>query len=474
MKTGKAGLPLKRFMLACVLAVGLGGCNSLRTPPPEAPPLPARWIFVEDNANHSPAAPSPRGDGFWYSLGDPALPALLATALRHNAEVKFGVLQSRLARLQAAFAGLSRWPSTSLSFSAGLARPLSHPAGTQPQTVRTASTAFTAGYPLDLWGKEQATREAATLLAHASERDVEAIRLAICVSVAEARWQIGFLHRVQRNAQADLKEASQNVWLAQVRYEAGAISGGDVLFARQALALRQNALSVIQQDFVEARLAFDLLLGTSTPDELADLQDTPLPTPRAGLPVQILARRADVHAAELRVRSSLAEADAVRLGFYPSFNLTASYGTLSPTLTQYFTDPLGALGATLALPFIQFNTARFSRKSAYLVFEANRVNFINQLQTALKEVEQALSARQQLMTQRIYQQEALALSQETENLTYLRWQRGSTDIQLWLDAKSARRQAQLGLLQNVLARKINAVRLYAALGGHSPAEPAID
>ncbi|MDU7559298.1 MAG: hypothetical protein E7K65_15830, partial [Pseudomonas sp.] len=87
------------------------------------------------------------------------------------------------------------------------------------------------------------------------------------------------------------------------------------------------------------------------------------------------------------------------------------------------------------------------------------------LYTALKNTEDALSARQQLMIQEQYLRQYVVLSREAERLSQVRWQVGETDIQPWLDVQATRRQAELSLLQNTLARKQNAAQLYAALGG---------
>ncbi|WP_251029559.1 TolC family protein [Pseudomonas fluorescens] len=200
--------------------------------------------------------------------------------------------------------------------------------------------------------------------------------------------------------------------------------------------------------------------------ELQDVPDTPLPTLAAGLPIEILGNRPDVHAAELRVRSALALADATRLGFYPTLALTSSVGTTSSSLSSFMTHPVGSLSATLALPFLEFNTARLASQSARINAETALVAFRKTLYAALQDVENNLSARQQLTEQNAFLREALALARESERLAKVRWLAGSTDIQPWLDAQQSSRFTELNLLQNVLARRTNAVQLYVALGGH--------
>jgi len=458
---------MKPFCFYHVTLIGLmlmlSGCSALRSAPPPKPNLPAHWL-----SHSQPSAAFTATDDFWASLGDPALPEILKQALRQNDDLKLSALRMKLAQLQANLTGLTRWPSTAVSFNAGVSRPMTEINGVSPWMSRSAGMNVSLSYPLDIWGADLAQRDAANLDAQASESDWLSARLAVCASVAIARWQLGYLNRLLANTRADLEDARNTLQRAQIRYRSGATAHADVTFAQRSVADLQVALSVNQQRLFETRRTFSILMGDlpqRQQPELDSLLDTPLPTPDAGLPADLLARRADVHAAELRLRSSLANSDATALSFYPSLTLTAGYGTASPTLKHYLTNPIGSLAATLALPFIQFNTARITRQSAHVIYETEAVNFRKTLMQALKETEDALSARQRLIEQAQYLREALALAQEAERLTLTRWQQGSTDIQPWIDAQRARRQASINLLQNVLDSKINAVQLYAALGG---------
>lgn len=442
----------------------LTGCSLLRSAPPATPALPTHWVSdVTSSSSEQGSAKS-----FWASLGDPDLPTILAQALEKNSDLELSRLQMKLTQFQAAQGRLSLFPDVSLGANATVSRPLTSIDGLSPSTSRSAGMNASLSYPLDIWGYQLAQREAGDIDAQASEDDWQAARLALSASVTQARWQLGYQNRVVANAQSDLENAKETLRLAQVRYQAGATARGDVIFAQQALANQQNALSQSQQQLTEARFAFAILMGDPPGvryAELQDLSDTPLPVPDAGLPADLLSRRPDVHAAELRVRSSLANVDATRLSFYPTLTLTSSLGTSSPTLGNYLTNPMGSLATILALPFIQFNTADITNKSAQVRYEMAVINFKKSLYIALQETENALSARQQLTQQAQYLRDMLAQSREAERLTQVRWQQGSTDIQPWLDAQQSRRQAELSLLQNTLARKNNAVQLYAALGG---------
>ncbi|EIC83427.1 Type I secretion outer membrane protein [Serratia sp. M24T3] len=466
----------------------LSGCHLLRSKPPARPAIPANWQAATMTSPVNIATGVNRLSGqnrisdstapdnlsltavkdFWSSLGDPDLPRVLQIALRQNDNLKLSQLQLKLSRLQAALTGLSRWPTPSVSLNAGVSRPLKSSGDFSPETYRNAGLNAALSYPLDIWGSTQAQRQAADLDAQASEDDWHSARLAIRISVAQSRWQIAYLNRLLVNAQADLKIAADTSHLAEVRYQAGATSRGEVIFAQRQLSEQRTILLTLVQQREEARHAFSLLMGDAPQQkqsELTNLDDIALPVPAPGLPADLLSRRADVHAAELRLLSSLANADAVRLSFYPSLNLTASYGTSSPSLTDYLANPVAALATVLTLPMVQFNTARYTRQSAEVVYQANAVSFKKTLYNALRETEDALTARQQLAEEAKELAQSLKLSQQVERLTLTRWQQGGSDIQPWLEAQRTLRQARIRQLENVLARKNNALQLYAALGG---------
>ncbi|MCU1754741.1 TolC family protein [Pseudomonas helleri] len=444
-------------------ALVLSGCSWLHIPEAEPPAVPPRWQYAE-----ALEVASQGRTGFWQSLGDPQLPGILLLAMRDNDDIKLASLQVKLARVQAALVATNAWPGVSLGATAGQSRNLTAQGGYPPTTSSSAGLGLGVNYQADLWGNQAAQQEAADINAQASEADWNAARITLQVSVAQLWWQLGFLNRVMSNALTDLNEARTTLKLASVRYETGATSRTDMVFAQQALVSQQVSVAQSRQTLIEARSAFALIMG-ATPEEafpeLEDLLSTPLPVPQAGIPAELLARRPDVHAAELRVRSYLASVQASKLSFYPTLALTGSLGTSSPTLTQYLINPVAAVSAAVTLPFIQFNTFRLSVQSSRLAYDSAVISFKKTLYTALKNTEDALSARQQLIIQEQYLRQYVVLSREAERLSQVRWQVGETDIQPWLDAQATRRQAELSLLQNTLARKQNAAQLYAALGG---------
>ena len=102
-----------------------------------------------------------------------------------------------------------------------------------------------------------------------------------------------------------------------------------------------------------------------------------------------------------------------------SIRLTGGASTSSDTLTQVLQNPVGTLGATLALPFLEYNKTRLAIAGSELDYQIAESEFRKQLYTALVEVEDGLAARHALRASRAGQQ-------ATQLGLHGRWPRGES------------------------------------------------
>jgi outer membrane protein TolC len=103
-------------------------------------------------------------------------------------------------------------------------------------------------------------------------------------------------------------------------------------------------------------------------------------------------------------------------------------------------------------------------------YEEAVVNFRQTLYTALGDVDNALSSRQQLAQQAVLLEESLQAARTAERLYEARYRAGAAALKAWLDAQEKRRSADIALADNRLARLNSQAALYQALGGDT--EPA--
>ncbi|MBR8038116.1 efflux transporter outer membrane subunit [Burkholderia cenocepacia] len=449
--------PLHRLGAFACAAVLLAGCAGARHDPLPAVAMPANWA-----APVAADAPAATGD-WWRSFGDPQLDALIDDALRANADLAIAAIRVYRAQLQAGLVDTNLTPNVTLGANGAVSRTLD-----THQMSRASGINGSLSYEIDLWGRLAALRDAARWEADATAADLEAARLSLIGTTAALYWQLGYLNRQIALGDANIAYAARTLALVRSRHTAGAVSGLDLAQAEQSLAVQRAAQTQLIQQRTENRHALAILFDRPPQQRAAEpaaLPDAAPPDVAAGLPASLLGRRPDLRAAEFRLRESLAQVDATRTSFYPTFTLTGSAGTTSTSLERVLTNPVGTLGLGLALPFIQWNTMQLQIRVSKSQYEEAVVGFRQRLYTALAEVENALSARVQLEREAEQRALSLAQAQRAERLAAARFAAGATAVQPWLDQQQVLRSAQSADELTRLNRLNNQMKLYRALGG---------
>ncbi|MFG0678659.1 efflux transporter outer membrane subunit [Delftia sp. WSY_7] len=448
---------LKTGVLAC--AVALAGCGAITRTTYEAPQvaLPAQFKHAQPSA----AAPAP--EAWWRAFGDPRLDAWIDMALARNPDLATAGIRVRRAALQAQLAGRALLPQPGGTLSTGASRPLS---GNPRSTLETSSATLSVGWELDLFDRLGAQRDAAVFEAQASEQDRQAVALSLAATTASLYWQLALANERLEFARQSLEYTRRTGELVEAQYRSGAVSSLERREARQALAEQQALLSQYTQARAELRQALnELLLGAEAPGgEPQALPTGALPAIAAGLPAELLGRRPDLRAAELRLRASLASSDAATARYYPTLSLTGSLGGSSNSLLDLLANPVAALGASMTLPFLNVGEMRLNTAIARNQHEEAVVNFRKSLYAALAETEKALSARTELASQEQAQQRVMQESAEITRLYEARYRAGQVPLRTWLDAQERSRNAQLALSALHLAQLQNQVTITKVLG----------
>ncbi len=448
---------LSKLALCLALVAGVSACSQQSTYHRQDLVLAPSWQQPDDGLTHQQAGL------WWQGFHDPALDQLVEAVLAANPDMQVAGLRLRSALLGADFADTNQTPSVSASLGAN---------GTKNLKDGSASSSMgpslTLSYEVDLWGRLASIRDQASWEAQASAQDLAATRLMLIGKALEQYWQLAYLGSAITLGERQLANYTRAEQLTQAKYQAGAITRLDLVQASQQKANKQAELTSLLMQQEQARNGLRLLLGRSSgPLEFAPtaLTTTPVPSLAVGIPADVLARRPDVRAAELRLRKTLAKGDEIRTSFYPSLSLTGGASSTSDTLTQVLQNPVGTLGASLALPFLEYNKTRISIASSELDYQIAETEFRKQLYTALVEVEDGLAARHHGEQRLNYLAEQLTFAKEAERLARARFQAGATGVQPWLDEQNRLWDAELALLGQQKEQLNTMARIYKALGG---------
>ena len=456
---------------ACAAAL-LAGCANTPYQTP-ALNLPAQWQHAAEGQTQT-AADATYGDRWWTAFGDEQLNTLIDLALQRNNNLAAAAYTVRNAQLEAGNAAGDRLPTPSAGLNYNRSRELT---GAE-NTNRSYNANLGVSWEIDLWGKLAAAQRRAEWEARATEQDRQATAQALVATVATIYWELATLNHKITSQQQSVTTAAKTLELAQVQHQAGAISGLGVAQARQTEASQRAMLADLEQQRVEKRNALAILFD-APPEQLPEAAHNPhlpdlaqLPPVPAGLPASILARRPDLQAAEQRLRKSLVHVDVVRTSYYPTLSLTGALGGSSTSLSNVLANPVATLGAGLALPFLRLGEMQRNTAIARNSYEQAIIHFRQTLYAALADAENALSARTQLQQQSDQQAIALEQAKRAEQLTEVQYRAGAVPLKTWLDAQESRRSATLAWQNVQLARAINQVTLYKALGG-SAVLPAV-
>lgn len=440
------------------ICLALGACSQQSSYQRADLAIPAQWQQADGRAS-APLSSGP----WWQGFGDARLNALVDAVLAANTNLYVAGLRLKGARLAADQADTNQTPGIAASLDANTNKQLKSGISTH-----SLGPGLTLNYEVDLWGKLAAVRDQASWEAAASAEDLAATRQTLISQTLQQYWQLGYLNSAITLGERQLANLTETLRLTRVKYEAGAVPRLDLVQANQQLAGKRAAQASLRSQRVAASSALLQLLGRSrgpVPFEPDSLTLAPIPEIAAGLPADLLARRPDVRAAELRLRKTLARSDEVRSSFYPALTLTGSASTASDRLAQVLENPVGSLGAALTLPFLEYNNNRLAVASSANDYQIAQAEFRQRLFDALFEVENALAARrfgeQQLADLALQQ----SYASEADRLARVRFEAGSSPVQDWLDEQNRRSEAELALLAQQQTQLNTMASLYLALGG---------
>ncbi|MBV8605218.1 MAG: efflux transporter outer membrane subunit [Pelomonas sp.] len=454
----KSATTLRSALVPLAAALALGGCINL-APEHQRPaaPVAASWP--------APAAADAKAlDWEQFYAADPRLVALIRSALANNRDLRVATLNAEQARQLARVSDANRWPTIGIGGSAARA----------PNAFGVNTTTYEAGvalasYQLDLFGQLRNQSDAATARYFASAAGVRAARINLIAAVASAHYSYQADTEMLELAQRTLATRQDSERLTRLMFDNGAASALDRAAAESATAAAASALAQATRQQAQDRNALVLLTGE--PALAADLPAgqplaaTALPEAPAGLPSEVLIRRPDVIQAESQLSAAEADVGAARANFFPSITLTSELGTASTALRQLFKNTVWTWSAQALLPIFDAGRNRANLEAAKAAQGAAVAQYEKAVQTAFREVSDALVARQTWGEQLQSQQRQTDAERERLQLTELRAHNGAASALELLDAQRSSFAAEQALVQARLAGLVSGVQLYQALGG---------
>lgn len=409
---------------------------------------------------------------WWTLFNDTTLNELVDLALRQNADLRSAVARVEQADAAAREAGASLFPNVDAQ-AAGSNTHLSEKTATwsvnSPEVLRARSAGLSLSYELDVWGRVRRSNEAARASLLASQYGRDSIRLSVAGLVAANYLNLRALDAQLAITAESLSSREESAKLVKTRVDAGLVSPLDQYQADGALAALQAQQAELRRS--RALLAHQLALLTGKPDlEIAagPLSAIPLPPqPPAGLPADLIEARPDVRQAEQQLIAANANIGVAKAAYYPKFSLTGVLGSESKTLSDLFSSGAGtwSAGLSLLMPIFDFGKTGARVDQAKALNQQSLIAWQKTLETAYKEVRDALVSLNELGTAESAQENRADNARKALDLARLRYDAGYSGYLEVLDAQRSANEAQLAAVATRQARLNAAVELFKALGG---------
>lgn len=436
---------------------------------------PEHFARAETNADTSLPAPDTE---FWRGFNDPLLTRLIDEALAANHDLR--ITLARYDRSNALLRGakFDYLPTITASAEAVDARASADQAPGVARADRDGesySAGINASWELDLFGRVRRSVESQRADTAASAADLAALQVAIVGEVARSYVELRGLQERLRVAQENADNQRETLRLVDARFDAGRGTEFDTSRARA-----QHEATLSRVPALEAQVAVTMhrlaVLTGRTPDALIAELQTPAPLPAlparldAGTPGELLRRRPDVAAAELRLHSATARIGVATADLFPRFTLGGLIGSQAIDSSALFERDsetrLVALGIDWSFLDIGRVRARIAASDADA--EGELARYQQSVLLALEDTENALVRYARARTEDQHLERAAIDSAKAAQLARLRFEAGAADLFEVLDAERTRLQAQDAFADVRTRSATSMIALYKAMAGGWP------
>ena len=435
----------------------------------QRPPIQAPQIYrdeTETDTNSLGELP------WWQVFHDDNLQNLIRTALTNNYDLRIAVTRVEQSRAMLAAARAGFFPQLNYDALAGRGQNVN---GSAPSPTGTSGRLYSAdvnaSWEIDLFGRIRRLTEAARAQYFASEEARRDVQISLIAQVAQSYFQLLAFDRELAIARESTNSFGQSYKLFDEQLKGGIASKLETSSAEALMDSAAAAIPNLEQQIVTQENQLSVLLGENPRAIIREnsiLEQQAPPDIPAGLPSQLLERRADVREAEQNLRAANARVGVAAADFFPQLNLTGLFGEASSDLTTFTSgggDIAWSVAAGVTGPIFHGGQLRAQYAQARAARTQAALQYLQTVLNALQEVSDALVAREKLAVVRQQQARAVEAYKVAVKIATERYRLGSASYYEVLQEQQDLFPAENTLVQAQLNQLVAVVQLYRALGG---------
>lgn len=404
---------------------------------------------------------------WWTYYGDPNLRSLIETALTNNRDLLAAVAKIEEMRNLYGASKAQMFPELS-GFISGNQETNDYKNGTHltdPEYSLKASISWEA----DLFGNLKWSRRQSKSQFLASVEDARAVRMSLIAEVASTYFRLVALDNELTIVKRTLTTRSEGMKLAKLRFEGGLTTETVFQQAKVEYATTASLVPNLEREIEVTKNALAVLIGetpgidfkrTSLDVDLQLTDSLPL-----GIPSELLKRRPDLRASEMRLQAAMSNVGVAYTDRFPRLTFRVTGGWENDEVKNILESPFSYVIGTLTGPIFDFGKKKRKYKAAVAAYDQARLGYEQKVLEVFQETSDAVVTYRSVRRSAMLKAELCTAAWKYVDLALLQYQAGSLNYLDVLDAQRRYFDAQIGMSNAVRDEHLALVNLYKSLGG---------
>ena len=419
-------------------------------------------ILLKDDANLTANFRLERE--WWRGYNEPALNELIGLALKNNIDLAKSAIAVNKALAQAGVLQADLVPS----FNANLGAQTGKNIKTGGSWSESYKSGVSLSYEIDLWRKLANSADAAMWEANATKYDLQAARLALINSIADAYFEAKYQKESINLYEKTLKNYEELEAIIKAKFELGKEEElslkqvkSSVISAKNRILNASKSLDAAEKtlrNLLNVRPEFDLNLS-------GNLSDISPQGVNLNVPLYVIGARPDLQAAVSRIKEALLGVKVSEKNFYPSITVGAGLSGSGDSASEGL--KLNFLSGNIAinLPFLNYSKLKSKLKISELEFETMKLNYAQTLTTALNEIDASYKNLQKDEAVLRNLNENLRNLSSISDIYKLKYDYGKTELKNYLEAQNSLLEGRISLIAQKYKILQDEIGIYKAAAG---------
>ncbi len=403
---------------------------------------------------------------WWTGYGEARLNELISLAIKNNIDLAKSAIAVNKALAQAGVLQADLVPS----FNANLGAETGKNIKTGGSWNESYKSGISLSYEIDLWRKLANSADAAMWEANATKYDLEAARLALINSVADAYFEAKYQKESINLYEKTLKNYEELEAIIKAKFELGKEEELSLKQVKSSVISAKNRILNASKSLDAAEKTLRNLLNVRPEFELnlsGNLSDIQPQGVNLNVPLYFIGARPDLQAAISRIKEALLGVKVSEKSFYPSITVGAGLSGSGDSASEGL--KLNFLSGNIAinLPFLNYSKLKSKLKISELEFETMKLNYAQTLTTALNEIDAGYKNLQKDEAVLRNLNENLRNLSSISDIYKLKYDYGKTELKNYLEAQNSLLEGRIGVLAQKYKILQDEIGIYKAVAGRA-------